>query len=411
MKSPRLNFKNNELYQEQRLGEVTQWFSGGTPSKSNPDYWDGNIDWHTASSLKNTLLHFSETKISKLGLENGSRIAEANSILLLVRGSILFKKIPIGMLSRPAAFNQDVKSINCNHQLLPQYLLQWLLAKEHQLLGMVVGTGIGAGKLETDSLKNLKILYPCIELQAKTADFLSSVDEKIALQNRKVELLQQYKKGMMQKLFSQKIRFKGNDGDNFQGWMTFRLSEIGKSFNGLTGKTAKDFGKGADYITYKQIFDDRVIDVTKFEKVNIDANESQSTVKFGDSFFTTSSETPNEVGFSATLLDELLESTYLNSFCFGFRPDSFDKLLPEFSPFLFGNESFRKKVILLAQGSTRFNISKNKFMEIKVDLPCIEEQRKIANCLSSIDDKITLENTQLNQLKQWKQGLLQQMFV
>ena len=178
----------------------------------------------------------------------------------------------------------------------------------------------------------------------------------------------------------------------------------------MVGKAGDDFGSGQSYITYKQIFDSSKIDVTKFSFVEIGENEKQNKVRFGDVFFTTSSETPDEVGLCSVLLSEV-NNVYLNSFCFGYRISSFEILSPLFAQFIFHSNGFREDVIKLAQGSTRYNISKISFMKTKVQLPCINEQTKIANFLTAIDNKITATQTQLKAVKQYKQGLLQHMFV
>ena len=102
---------------------------------------------------------------------------------------------------------------------------------------------------------------------------------------------------------------------------------------------------------------------------------------------------------------------YLNSFCFGFRPKSFEQLVPSFASYLFRNEIFRRIIVKLAQGSTRYNMSKGELMKLKILLPSKEEQEKIANYLSNIDNKIETVNKQITQTQTFKKGLLQQMFV
>lgn len=202
-------------------------------------------------------------------------------------------------------------------------------------------------------------------------------------------LIKEYKKSVARKIFSKKIRFKDNDDKDYPDWNIKELGVIGKTYNGLTGKTKEDFGKGKPYINYKQIFDNSKIDINKFDYVKIKEGEKQSLARYGDVFFTTSSETPNEVGFASVLLDNVNE-LYLNSFCFGYRPNSFEILNPKFSRFLFRSSDFRRSVYKLAQGSTRYNMSKIQFLKTKVSLPCKVEQEKIANFLTAIEDKITL---------------------
>ena len=214
----------------------------------------------------------------------------------------------------------------------------------------------------------------------------------------------------MQQLFAQQLRFKDDNGNNYPDWQEKTLGEIGNSFNGLTGKTAKDFGEGKKYIQYKQIFDKPYIDFNDCGFVNIIENEKQNECKIGDVFFTVSSETKEEIAMSSVIESSVDFPVYLNSFCFGIRFKE-NVLIPKFSRFYFRNEIFRKSVIVLAQGSTRFNLSKVNFMKLAITIPSIEEQTKIANFLSAIDKQIEAVENQITKTETYKKGLLQQMFV
>ena len=144
--------------------------------------------------------------------------------------------------------------------------------------------------------------------------------------------------------------------------------------------------------------------------VKINEGEKQNKAHRGDIFFTVSSEGPSDIGMSSVLTQDE-DEVYLNSFCFGFRPNSLNTLSPEFSSYLFRSASVRKEIVKLAQGSTRFNMSKTQFLKIKIEFPSIDEQKKIGLFLSSLDKKIDLVNTQIKNTKAFKKGLLQQMFV
>lgn len=193
-------------------------------------------------------------------------------------------------------------------------------------------------------------------------------------------------------------------------WNEKILDELGKTISGLSGKSGEDFGTGKPFVTYKQVFDNAYIDFSKCSRVNIGDHENQNMLQRGDVLFTTSSETPNEVGFASVLINSPEEPTYLNSFCFSFRPDNLDKLLPEFSRFLFHSPIYRKSISVLAQGSTRYNISKGSFLNLKLPVPSPNEQKKIADCLSSLDDVITAHADKLETLKTYKKGLMQNLF-
>ena len=255
-----------------------------------------------------------------------------------------------------------------------------------------------------------KIDIPAIDEQRHIADFLGSVDKRVKLLQRRLDALVQYKTGVMQRLFDQSLRFTRNDGAAFPDWEEKRLGEIGKTISGLTGKTADDFGKGLPYVTYKQIFGASKIDLSECLHVAIGANENQNRLARGDVLFTTSSETPNEVGFASVLLEEV-EELYLNSFCFALRPNSIEALIPQFARYLFRSPDYRRKVFPLAQGSTRYNLAKSSFLKIKLKVPHPDEQRKIADCVGALDDKICAVSAQIDQMQAFKKGLLQQMFV
>lgn len=207
-----------------------------------------------------------------------------------------------------------------------------------------------------------------------------------------------------------KLRFKDKNGNDYPEWKEIKLRDIGDTYNGLIGKTSKDFGRGSKYITYKNIYDNSKIDLNILEQVNIELNEKQNKVEYGDIFFTTSSETPDEVGYSSVLLDEIKEDIYLNSFCFGFRLKNKSKYLPKFFRYLLRNPNFRKAVYVLAQGITRFNLSKKELLELKVLLPSLEEQQKIADFLSSIDTLIFNYQSKLDNIKSLKKAFMQKLF-
>ncbi len=194
-------------------------------------------------------------------------------------------------------------------------------------------------------------------------------------------------------------------------WEIVTLGEIGNTFNGLTGKTKVDFGSGKPYITYMNIFSNPKLKNDFVDFVEIGEIENQNSVQYGDIFFTTSSETVDEVGFSSVLLDKV-EECYLNSFCFGFRMKDFQSLLPEYAVYLLRGEKSRKIISVLAQGSTRFNLSKiNLLKKLYLSLPPLPEQQKIAEILSTVDAKIEVIDQQITETQALKKGLMQRLLT
>lgn len=294
---------------------------------------------------------------------------------------------------------------NCFGEFFAYYLTH---SKKINIARLAQGNSVV--HLYSSHLNELSFNIPSLREQQKIAGFLGMVDGWIENLRVQKETLESYKKGMMQKIFSQEIRFKDLKGKNFPDWIEKKLEEIGRAFSGLSGKSGEDFGEGEPFITYKQIFDSSEIDTMKFALVKIGHNEKQNRAQYGDIFFTTSSETPEEVGYSSVLLNKNV-TPYLNSFCFGFRPMSFTMLDPYFAKHLFRSNNYRQQVIKLAQGSTRYNISKNEFLKLVLPIPSNPEQAKIAEFLTSVDNLIEAKQKQITHAEQWKQGLMQGLFV
>ena len=194
-----------------------------------------------------------------------------------------------------------------------------------------------------------------------------------------------------------KIRFKGFTDD----WEQRKLGEMGQTYTGLSGKAKDDFGHGqARFVTYMNVFSNPISNPEMTEPIEIDPKQNE--VEVGDVFFTTSSETPEEVGMSSILLEKR-GKTYLNSFCFGFRPS--EKIDSYYLAYMLRSESTRAKIIMLAQGISRYNISKNKVMEIAVSLPSLDEQKMIGQYFSQLDNLITLHQSKAESWKNKKNQL------
>lgn len=164
------------------------------------------------------------------------------------------------------------------------------------------------------------------------------------------------------------------------------VGEIGTLYGGLSGKGKDDFKNGnARFASYTNVYTNMELDLTADDKVVVSADENQRVLQRGDIIFTGSSETPGECGFSSVVVEEPAEPWYLNSFCFFLRLDDVSLLLPGFSKYLFRSENLRKQIIATANGITRFNVSKAKFLKIKIPLPPLQIQREIVAILDKFD--------------------------
>ena len=172
-----------EEWKEYKLGDLIALNSGGTPDKNNKSYWEGDIPWISAKYMYDDYLYSSELKISQEGLANGSRLAPKGSILLLTRGSGLFNRIPVCYTMRDLAYNQDVKCIeSCNKELVStEFLFYWLMGNKDSISAILETTGIGAGKIDTNRLKNIRISLPSKKYQQALIEFAKSLMYKIEI--------------------------------------------------------------------------------------------------------------------------------------------------------------------------------------------------------------------------------------
>ena len=164
-----------------------------------------------------------------------------------------------------------------------------------------------------------------------------------------------------------------------------KIKDIAILYNGLSGKTKNDFNNQANskYITYLNVFNNLSINVKELENVQINENEKQNKVKYGDVLFTGSSETAEECGMSSIINFSLSEDVYLNSFCFGLRVNDTHLFNIDFLKYLFRSDDVREKIIKCCNGVTRFNLSKSQFQNICIPIPPIEIQNEIVKILDT----------------------------
>ena len=238
-------------------------------------------------------------------------------------------------------------------------------------------TGTSYPAINANDLAEIEVAAPSDESEAqKIGTIFRSIDNLITLHQRKCANLCSPSQVVFSLLFA----------TSSFSWEQRKLGEMGQTYTGLSGKTKDDFGHGqARFVTYMNVFSNPISNPEMTEPIEIDPKQNE--VEVGDVFFTTSSETPEEVGMSSILLEKR-GKTYLNSFCFGFRPS--EKLDSYYLAYMLRSESTRAKIILLAQGISRYNISKNKVMEIAVSLPSLDEQKMIGQYFSQLDNLITL---------------------
>ncbi|EBG7527989.1 restriction endonuclease subunit S [Salmonella enterica] len=391
------------------IEEISSVSSGGTPSRKNESYWNGNIPWVTTAEVQFKIIEDTAEKITEEGLANSSaKLFPVDTILIAMYGQGKTRG-QVAKLGIEASTNQACAAIILKAGYHVDYYYQFLISQYDNIREMA-NSG-GQENLSGGIVKSIKVPVPPLPEQKKIAKILSTWDKAISTTEQLLANSQQQKKALMQQLLTGKKRLLDNNGVRFSGeWKKSTLGNLGNTFNGLTGKTKDDFGFGKKYIPYINIFKNSRIDLEALDLVDVKEGESQSLTQFGDIFFTTSSETPDEVGMSSVLLDQV-DEVYLNSFCFGFRLFDFKSLLPEFARYLLRSENIRSEIAVLGQGATRYNLSKKQLMKLELVLPNINEQKKIATILSTADQEIASLQQKLDALKQEKKALMQQLLT
>ncbi len=282
------------------------------------------------------------------------------------------------------------------------YLLKsWTLRKQI----MTIAQGTKVLSLSTGRVSNLELNIPTLPEQQKIASFLSAVDEKIQQLSRKKELLEQYKKGVMQQLFSGKLRFKDENGEDYADWEEKKLGEVAKFRRGSFPQPYGlpkwyDDENGMPFIQVYDVDHNMLLKKTTKSKISKLGAEQSVFVKKGTLVITIQ----GSIGrIAKTQYDAYVDRTLLIFQSYKLPTDV---------------DYFKYVVFLLfeiektkAPGGTIKTITKEVLTDFLVPIPCLKEQQKIAAFLSSIDTKIESTNQQIIQTQNFKKGLLQQMFV
>ena len=302
--------------------------------------------------------------------------------------------------------NQRVGALKNVKKVKPYFLSKYI--NYHQKYFKTTGQGSSQLNLSKGDILNFLVAYPKEPIeQTAIATALSDTDALIEKLEKLIAKKKAIKQGAMQQLLTSKKRLPGFSVE----WGKKPMHEIGKTYGGLSGKVKADFGNGnSRYIPFMNIMSNPIIDVTYFDKVNIKANEIQAKAQKNDLFFNGSSETPEEVGMCSVLLDEI-PNLYLNSFCFGFRLNKDLETDGLWLSYFFRSSIGRELIYSLAQGATRYNLSKTNFLKLEIPYPESEEQTIIATVLSDMDSEIEKLENKLGKYRQIKTGMMQQLLT
>ncbi|MEQ1275007.1 restriction endonuclease subunit S [Acinetobacter ursingii] len=388
MSVPKLRFKEFDGdWSNKKIGNIASKVgSGSTPRGGAEAYTDHGIIFIRSQNVNNDQLllddvaYIPEETHVKM---SGSKVI-ANDILLNITGASIGRSCVVPHDFTEANVNQHVCIIRTPNDD-PIFVQSFLSSENGQNAIQSKQAGGGREGLNFQAIRSIDFHFPpSKEEQAKIASFLSNVDEKISLLTQKHELLSQYKQGMMQKLFSQQIRFKADDGSEFGEWEDKKLGDICSHFQ--SGKT----------ITSATISDNGAYPV------------------FGGNGLRGFTDTYTHDGIFALIGRQ-------GALCGNINLVQGENFISEHAIAVQANQESSTQWLAMwldfmqlnrfSESSAQAGLAVNKLVKFDIKVPCLEEQTKIANFLSAIDQKIEVVAQQIEQAKTWKKGLLQQMFV
>lgn len=413
---PKLRFKDSRRQEfpewiNQRIGEVSiKVISGGTPDTNNARYWNGNINWLTPKEINSKYVKSSLRKISELGYQKSSaKLLPKGTVILTTRASIGLCCIQ----NTDSSFttNQGFQSILFNpEKVYSEYGYYFLITDETQRKMKQLASGSTFLELSPKNLKKLNIPVPSLPEQQKIADFLTAYDTMIDTQSQRVEAMKTRKKGLLQKIFSQEIRFKDEQGREYPEWIVQKLEEL-VSMHARIGwqnlRTSEFLNSGDYYLVTGTDFVNGKIDFSTCHYIGKERFEQDKKIQLdNDNILITKDGTLGKVAY----VDILPKPTTLNAgiFCLKSKKQNINmKYLFQYLRGPFMMQYCNRH----STGGTIKHLNQGVLITFPVPLPSLSEQQKIADFLTAVDHQIEVEENRLERMQVIKKGLLQQMFI
>lgn len=404
-------FKNEGEWEDISIESVGDVVTGGTPSKEESEYWGGDFVWVTAQDFKKKYICNSVLKLADKGKEK-SRVIPKNSVLVTCIASIGLN----GINKVECATNQQINSIVCNSSNYYEFIYYAIsrnITRLKNLAGQTAVPIISKSVFEKFTIQKPKLPQE----QQKIASCLSSLDELIEAHSQKLELLKDHKKGLMQNLFPQegekvpKYRFKEFEKDG--EWEEKTIGDFIKSHKGGAPLTPSDFVTKSEY----EVIPKKAIGEGMWLKI-------ENPTYCSEDFYNRNEQSLVDSTYLITTLRDLVPSGPNIGYIVKYKSEKKyilaqgvyglkikENLLSDFLIHFSNTKRYRKLVNAIMVGSTQVHIRNGEFFKVPINVPAnIKEQKKIASCLSSLDELIIAQAEKIEQLKQHKKGLMQGLF-
>lgn len=381
------------------VGDLGNWLSGGTPSKSQECYWGGEIPWVSSKDMKVSRIRNSSDHVTQQAIGNGTRLAPEGAILIVVRGMILAHSLPVARVERPLAFNQDIKALVVRADVDSNFVLFWFQANANGILSIADEATHGTKRLPSGTLFSQKIALPPLREQRAIGEALSDLEELLGTQDALIAKKRALKQAATQQLLSGRCRLPGFRAQ----WIRTHLGSIGTFNRGRGIKKDEVLAEGLPCIRYGEIYTRHNDYIRRFHSfiARTVAARSQRLRK-GDLLFAASGETAAEIGKCVAFLGE--EEGFAGGDIVIFRPTAQDSM---FLGYLMNHSTVTCQKNQMAQGDAVVHIGAKSLALIEIELPPPEEQEAIAAVLSDMDAEIAALEARRDKTKEIKQGMMQ----
>ncbi len=402
---PRLRFPGfSEDWGIKKLSDITRRISDGI--HTTPKYDDRGVYYFiNGNNFVANRVNISESTrtVSREEYIKYKKDLDENTILMSINGTI-------GSLARynnePVILGKSACYINICDEINREYIYNFLKTYRVKTYFNSELSGSTIKNLSIKTIKNTSVPVPDISEQKKIADFLTAIDEKITIIDKKIELLKQYKKGAMQKVFSQQIRFKDETGKDYPAWQHITLDDV-LTFarNGLSiEQNTRNLGRK---VTRIETISTGSVNPMKTGYIDTDLDISEYKLKVGDLLFS-NINSPSQIGRTVYVDREYDIYHGMNLLCL--RVDNENS--PLYVYYLLTSHKYKQYFEAICNKAVnQASINQTDLKKTKIVMPSKEEQCKVADFLASLDDKIKLTEEQLVQAKTFKKSLLQRMFV
>ena len=401
---PAIRFNGfTDAWEQRKLEEDISVVGGATPSKSNPEYWNGPIVWLSSQEIKEKYVSKGTYTITKKAVDdNTTKMVKAGTPLIVSRSGILARLFPISIPTTDVAINQDIKALIFDPNIITtNFFVAQLQKNEEFILRSIVKTGTTVQSINMPDFYKLLLSFPSTDEQEKVGKFFQRLDDAVALHQRQLDNYKELQKSLLQKIFNQELRFKDKYGDDYPEW---EKEKLGNLITEVVEKSTIQDQYPILSSTNKGLFLQ-----SEYFKSNIasDDNIGYKILRQNEIVFSPQNLWMGNINFNDKYEAGIVSPSYK---IFSVN----DGIVHEFMKFMIKTQYMMNEYVLSSeQGASivRRNLDMELFNKIKVKIPTIPEQKKITDFLIASDDQIDQVAQKLERLKEQKKGLMQRMFV